>query len=530
MPSLKPPKTTADYMVIAVSPALIMVMVHSLCFFLVEVFYRGEAAGSVRWVLFWFVLAVVLIARMGIEQGTAYALGYGLMLALATWLYLSSVQPNVVFGALLLGIVWFTAHKITCNCTLIDEDADASGKGLLQSLQPVRRWFKKVEPGVIPTAKASPIPKVAAPTVAATAKPKSTNQSIPGIWLIYYSLAALPLFGLGQMLLPAGDWAARRQSFIYLFLYLAAALGLLVTTSFLGLRRYLRQRYVVMPSNIALGWIKFGGVVLVLVLGISLLMPRPGTGEAWSVLRYQVNYQLGRASEYAAKFNPHGTGSGRSGQQSSPQNPQNPPSSQVQPTGQPQESNDHQGPPLPHLSSAANAIYPWLKILFFLAIILGVLWFLYRYWTMISNFARSLWTDLVNFLASLFGGFGSKGAPAKSASRVRPKFKSFKNPFLSGADRLWSPERLIVYSFDALQSWALESPDKAGSPQTPRELCGKLGEEMPEAADALTHLAFLYGHVAYGSSLPANYQPEQLRQLWDIISRPRPIVPNPVAT
>ena len=55
-----PPKTLADYLVIAVSPALIMVMVHSVCFFLVEVFYRGEAAGGVRWVLFWFVLAVVL--------------------------------------------------------------------------------------------------------------------------------------------------------------------------------------------------------------------------------------------------------------------------------------------------------------------------------------------------------------------------------------------------------------------------------------------------------------------------------------
>src|ERR1039458_3589861 len=118
----KPTKTLADYLVIAVSPALIMVLVHSLCFFLVEVFYRGEAAGGVRWVLFWFVLAVVLIARIGIEQGDGQAMVYGLALACVTWLYLSTIQPNVVFGALLLGIVWFTAHKITCNCTLIDEE------------------------------------------------------------------------------------------------------------------------------------------------------------------------------------------------------------------------------------------------------------------------------------------------------------------------------------------------------------------------------------------------------------------------
>src|ERR1035437_8258909 len=112
MNTSKPTKTLADYLVIAVSPALIMVMVHSVCFFLVEVFYRGEAAGGVRWVLFWFVLAVVLIARIGIEQGDGHAMAYGLMLAFATWIYLSTVQPNVVFGVFLLGIVWFTAHKL----------------------------------------------------------------------------------------------------------------------------------------------------------------------------------------------------------------------------------------------------------------------------------------------------------------------------------------------------------------------------------------------------------------------------------
>ena len=129
----KPTKTLADYLVMAVSPVLIMVLVHSVCFFLVDVFYRGEAVGGVRWVLFWFVLAVVLIARIGIEQGDGPAMAYGLALAVVTWGYLFFVQPNAVFGALLLGIVWFMAHKITCNCTLVDDEVDASGQGLKQS-------------------------------------------------------------------------------------------------------------------------------------------------------------------------------------------------------------------------------------------------------------------------------------------------------------------------------------------------------------------------------------------------------------
>jgi len=66
------------------------------------------------------------------------------------------------------------------------------------------------------------------------------------------------------MLLPGGDVDARRTGFMFLALYLAAALGLLVTTSFLGLRRYLRQRYPQDASTIAVAWLKFGvGVVII---------------------------------------------------------------------------------------------------------------------------------------------------------------------------------------------------------------------------------------------------------------------------
>jgi len=542
----KPTKTFADYLVIALSPVLIIVLLHSFCFFLVDVFFRGEAIGAVRWVLFWFVLAVVLIARIGIEQGVEYALGYGLALASVTWIYVSIILRNPIFAAFLLGLVWFTAHKLTCNCTLIDEDEDASGQGLLQSLRRLPRWFQKQPPAPAAPSVARP-PVVTSPSTAKK-KTKKSGAEVPGIWLIYYSLAALPIFGAGQALMPAGDMAARHRGFVYLFFYLAAALGLLVTTSFLGLRRYLRQRYLAMPDNIAFGWVKFGFLGAALVLCLALLLPRPGAGAAWGGLRYQVDYQLRRASEYAARFNPHGTVAGRAGHETQPnaQPGSSPPPADQGPgpnqnetpaagdhghdpsgaspsRGAPAGEADGNHPSAPSLSAPASAIYPWIKALFYLVVLVVVGWLLYRYRVVILTALSRLWAAIRNFVANLLGLFRpSVAVPPPVAKRSElPLFKTFKNPFLTGGDRVWSPEQLIVYSYEALQSWALEKESPKGSPRTPREFCRQLGEEIPDAAAALEHLAFLYGHVAYGASVPGNFNREHLRLIWEYMSRPR---------
>ena len=46
-----------DYVVIAVSPALIMTLVGSLVFFLLAVFYQGEYSERLYWVMACFVFA-----------------------------------------------------------------------------------------------------------------------------------------------------------------------------------------------------------------------------------------------------------------------------------------------------------------------------------------------------------------------------------------------------------------------------------------------------------------------------------------
>ena len=62
-------KTLLDYLVIAISPAMIIVLIDSLVLFLVEVFYRGGYDGRLEYVLTLFVIGAVLIGRISIEEG-----------------------------------------------------------------------------------------------------------------------------------------------------------------------------------------------------------------------------------------------------------------------------------------------------------------------------------------------------------------------------------------------------------------------------------------------------------------------------
>ena len=521
----KPNKTLADYFAIAISPPLIMLLVGSLCFFLVEVFYRGEAVDNVRWVLFWFVIATVLVARIGIEQGTAYAAIYGLALAAATWLYLIHVHPAYLLGAMMLALVWWCAHKLTWDCTLVDEDEDASGSGLLQIVWK-KKSRKKEEPPV--QLKTPGVPK-------ASRKPPKTVHP-PGAWLIYFSLAALPLFGIGQTLLPAGDLGARHAGFECLFIYLCAAVGLLLTTSFLGLRRYLRQCYLPMPPGIALGWLKFGIGVGIIVLCLALLLPRPGAGDAWTTLSYHVDYQLRQASEYALKFSPHGSGQSNSKQPSNTSQNSETQSQNGQEqskagkktpdqSGKDQGGNNHSSPAQkspPPLTGAATPLYQLLKWLLLLAAAALIGWWLFRQRELLLKMMREFWAALVQFFRDLFGFRFARAAGTTQKQEFKPQpFASCPNPFETGEAGQWTSRQLILYSYEALRCWAAEQGVKVSPEQTARELCGLLGENFPEIRPELQHLAYMYGHAAYATSIPNDYRPEMLKQLWDYISTRR---------
>jgi hypothetical protein len=502
----KPQKTAADFMVIALSPALIMVLVGSLCFFLIEVFYRGQMAGSVRWVMFCFVFAIVLISRIAIEKSSEYAALYGLALAGTVWFYLVRTQPAYLLGIVLLAVVWFCAHKLVWDCTLIDEDEDSSGQGLLQSRPP---------------AKAEPQPKA---DPKSKKKRKRVASSSPGLWVVYFSLAALPLFGLGQALLPANAAGSRRMGLIFVVLYMSAALGLLITTSFLGLRRYLRQRYLRMPAVVARSWLKLGAGVAAAILAAAVFLPRPGANQAWTALRYQIDYRLRQASQYAAKSNPHGQGEGRAGKdaggkQGESKTPGSQQNNQPAPGSQGTTSSASGPPPAtPMPGGQVGSIYQFLRtsLLVVAAIVAG--WWLIRSRYLLLEIARSLAAGIVDFFRKLLDLVPARkpvkpGAPAPARPKTRP-LAAYTNPFYAGQEQIRPPVEIILYTYDYVQAWAREQGLELHPEQTAREFCKEMAARSPELAGAYRHLSFLYAHAAYGLRLPAHCDLEPLKELW----------------
>lgn len=618
----KPEKTFADYLVVAISPVLIMVLVGSLAFFLIQVFYRAEAIEGVRWVLFWFVLAIVLVARIGIEQSKEHAAFYGVVLAAVTWIYFVHTHTAPMFGIILLAVTWWCAHKLTVDCTLINDEEDTSGVSVLEGLS--RALEKSLLAPGLPPLPPTPLPKLPG-GIALPPRPRPVRA--PGRWVIYFSLAALPLFGIGQLLLPA---ESRRIGFEFLAVYLAAALSLLITTSFLGMRRYLRQRFVEMSTGIAVGWVRFGVLLAVAVLILAMVLPRPGANSIRKHLTYQVSYKKHPASDYALPFNPPGEGKGTpsdhpneqprtgtdsrkaasgsgtqsapntsnqgnqsnshnesshsggggggsggggggSGNSAPPEGSATPPKADLSANGaesdggngsvkanddgkEPQPGNGNGSPEPGKSGNGSQAkktpeqkqtvasprqtpieqpqktpqtperrhldFQRLLRILVFIALAALFVWVVIRYRRAIAQAIRAFIAAVRDFFRELFSFRRRKPAPTARAPVPAPvlrPFATYENPFLTGKDKSWPPERLILYTYDAIRAWGKEQRIELKPQETPREFCARLAGRFPEFGPELNRFSVFCGYAAFARQLPDDFDPEPIHRLWQYL-------------
>ena len=122
MSSDRPNQTLTDYVALAVGPALVMGLVGSLVFFLLEVCYsqQGEYKDHLQYIFFFFVFGAVLVSRISMTQGIAGRAGlYGLVLAGAAWagmqIYVQYPKDSAagsfswLVNLVLVGVVWWCA-------------------------------------------------------------------------------------------------------------------------------------------------------------------------------------------------------------------------------------------------------------------------------------------------------------------------------------------------------------------------------------------------------------------------------------
>jgi hypothetical protein len=88
--------------------------------------------------------------------------------------------------------------------------------------------------------------------------------------------------------------------------YVASGLGLLVTTSLLGLRRYLRQRKVKIPGALTASWLGLGGVLIVVFLVLGTFLPRPHSEVPWFGIQ-----RAGKSDREASRYSQLNSGSGK---------------------------------------------------------------------------------------------------------------------------------------------------------------------------------------------------------------------------
>ncbi len=83
-------------------------------------------------------------------------------------------------------------------------------------------------------------------------------------------------------------------------------------------------------------------------------------------------------------------------------------------------------------------------------------------------------------------------------------FASFANPFDTGLDQQFTPNDLVIYSFEALEAWAYEH-DLARSPhETPIEFVSRLGQARADLGpDATRLVGYFVGDRLRPARLPS---------------------------
>jgi hypothetical protein len=315
-----PGQTAIDYVTIVLSPVLIMGLVGSLVFFLLEVFYRidGPFKERLQYILGCYVFGAVLVGRISMhpEISDRHWL-YGTILGFSAFLGMQAFveypegirELSVPINFLLIVVVWWCSHRLAWDCTNVDEEADMSGEGVLQAAGLDQEHAAETKPD-----KDEAEEGLSWWQRFQKYREKRNKKRTLGVWVVYFSLAALPIFGMGQSLIPLTAPDRRLFSFYLMTIYVACGLGLLLTTCFLGLRKYLRQKRLQMPASMTGVWLTTGAALVVALLVLGAVLPRPSAEFSLLDVVDRAGSAKRKASKMAMKGDSPGEGKGQPGE------------------------------------------------------------------------------------------------------------------------------------------------------------------------------------------------------------------------
>ena len=572
-----------DLAAIALSPALIMGMLGSFVLFAIEVAYQGGYSARLVWTFAFTVFGAVLVARISITESRSRSIGFGVGLGMAA--FVAMIQfveypsgPMATLGPLLnlvlIALVLFAADRLTWDCTHFDPARKASGRGVLAAagldprdedasetdadeVAPGRGWFERYQ---------------------AYRKRREKKPHTPGVTILYFALAALPLFAVGQSLLPVDDAPRRRATLVDMAIYIASALGLLVTTSLMGLRRYLEERGARVPASLTFGWLGLGAGLIVLFLAVGAVLPRPhsetplvrfnnsGESSERSASKYaQVQdssagkgkgaegrkQESGGSKQGQAKGDPQGPGGEKSGKQGKGESKdqgnqkgeksagqqkgesRDDQSKDSQAEGKQQENDQSKGEKQsgdekrsedgneaqsgsPKLSEITSQLAGLVTWIVRAVVILAVVAGAI-YFVLRGLAPFTAWAKgLLDWWRNLFARKSSGGGAAEEVEEAvqAVPFSAFDDPFTDGRAKRMPPAELAALTFAALEAWARGHGVPRGSGETAREFAARLGNEFESLEEVAFAAAELHDRAGYARQPVARGELRTFAKLW----------------
>jgi len=314
-----------DWLTEVAIPICVFGLLGSLLYYLIEVratLAGPGAVGPLRWVVFWFLLACIGIARIRTRYGGAGIAGYysvllaGAML-LFVWVYTGRVGGfyggggsrwiALLFNWALVGVVWWAATAVTREATL-EENVETQLEGGLWTL--LADEWRYPEPEDHPADEEIDHAQV---------RPRH-----PGRLVLWVSLAALVLFAVGQRTTGSQSQHAR-TAFWCMSAYVLFALLLLALTNLSALRMQVRRRGISLAPAVTPAWIAASSIVVLLIVVFSASMPRaeaPGEPQFITVPQWLTdNRRPGMEQGPAQGLGPRGQAPGEGKQQSGAREP-----------------------------------------------------------------------------------------------------------------------------------------------------------------------------------------------------------------